>query len=225
MDNINFTFDNLDLHAKAVDSSTKRELDARQDLEVHRKKWRRGAERGRVYNEFLLPYRRNNRIFNNPNERPNPMTKKKRDKEKSQEISETDEITFNQFCQWINIMENLGRRAMTVNYGNVEPKLEVWEFGNCSETNAWTFLCRSDLQIKSRTIPLQKRETKEPCENYKAYGWPIDQENKEYHMVSPTFTHQKICAIMEDTGVLVPEMELKRRVREELAEEKLAKQK
>ncbi|PKB98734.1 hypothetical protein RhiirA5_366817, partial [Rhizophagus irregularis] len=38
--------------------------------------------------------------------------------------------------------------------GNVIPKLEKWEFGNCSEMNAWTCLCRwrPDLQIKSRTI-------------------------------------------------------------------------
>src|ERR1044072_5939503 len=39
-------------------------------------------------------------------------------------------------------------------YGNVILKLEKWEFGNCSEMNAWTYLCqwRPDLQIKSRTI-------------------------------------------------------------------------
>src|SRR5581483_10378323 len=54
--------------------------------------------------------------------------------------------------------------------GNVISKLESWEFGNCSEMNAWTYLCqwRPDLQIMSRTITVYSREIKEPCKNCKA---------------------------------------------------------
>ena len=62
-------------------------------------------------------------------------------------------------------------------YGNVIPELEKWEFGNCSETNAWTCLCqwRSDLPIKSRTITVYDRITKDPCKNCKAIqNWLTD---------------------------------------------------
>src|SRR5581483_33216 len=41
--------------------------------------------------------------------------------------------------------------------GSVIPTLvDHWEFGNCADMNAWTFLCqwRTDLPIKSRTMSL-----------------------------------------------------------------------
>ena len=62
-------------------------------------------------------------------------------------------------------------------YGNVAPKLEDWPFGNCSEMNAWTYLCqwRPDLQIKSQTIIVHSREIMEPCKNCKAIqNWLTD---------------------------------------------------
>src|SRR4051794_19844522 len=55
-------------------------------------------------------------------------------------------------------------------YGKVIPKLEYWEFGNCAEMNAWTYLCQweQDLQIKSQTISVHRRKIMEPCKNCKA---------------------------------------------------------
>src|SRR3954447_9179482 len=49
-------------------------------------------------------------------------------------------------------------------HGNVIPKIKVWEFGNCSETNAWTYLCRwmPDLEIKSQTISVHRRIIMDP---------------------------------------------------------------
>ena len=62
-------------------------------------------------------------------------------------------------------------------HGNVPPKLDVWPFGNCSEMNAWTYLCqwRPDLQINSRTMTVHEREIMDPCENCKAIqNWLTD---------------------------------------------------
>ncbi len=48
--------------------------------------------------------------------------------------------------------------------------------------------------------------------------------NKMEGLANYLYHPEKICAIMEDTGELVPEVELTRRVIEELANEELAKQ-
>lgn len=191
--------------------------------------------------------RRNNRIFNNPNGRPDPMilpvngtaiiiitqwdalcylytinlyfqkTKKRKNRKKYLRQVRSLFRHQDQLCQWITIMENSRRRQpFTVNvswksnqqkitnhafgasitahdpddrkelckyrqnndqyilprdlHANVIPKLTDWEFGNCSEMNAWTYLCRvgPDQQIKSRTISVHNRVITETCENCKA---------------------------------------------------------
>src|SRR4051812_34805068 len=53
---------------------------------------------------------------------------------------------------------------------DVISKIEVWEFRNCAETNAWTSLCqfRTGLLIKTRTISIQSKRVMLLCDNCKA---------------------------------------------------------
>jgi hypothetical protein len=55
------------------------------------------------------------------------------------------------------------------------------------------------------------------------YGMHFLGINKMEGLANYLYHPEKICAIMEDTGELVPEVELERHVRERLAKEELEK--
>ncbi|CAI2186590.1 2408_t:CDS:2 [Funneliformis geosporum] len=74
-------------------------------------------------------------------------------------------------------------------HGNVVPELDLWEFGNCSETNAWIYYAELVDTLKKHR---EYREFHGPTDE-----WLIDLEIKNYfnkHMVSPIFIHLKWLA-------------------------------
>ncbi|RIA87517.1 hypothetical protein C1645_827684 [Glomus cerebriforme] len=177
MDNV-FTNDNLNLHAKPMDSSTKNGMDAKRE---EQKEWR-------VYNKILLPYRRNNRIFNNPNGLPEPIilrlpkeNSKEKNKKKLQEISETGGITLSAPRPNLSMNEYNGtqsqkatsnRRPLSSSSGSKWKCDSYMRKMGVQELLGDECLCQIGWHIKNDR---KFHEFRGPTDE-----WLIDQENKEY---------------------------------------------
>ncbi|PKC15802.1 hypothetical protein RhiirA5_407796 [Rhizophagus irregularis] len=216
MDNVNFgstssIFDNVNLHAKPMDSSTNG-MDTRRVWKCDSENRALGVREllGDECLDLFMPVE-----TRSPNQVSNNISIQKRNKGTMQKLQSYSELVdalkndreFHEFHkstdEWLIDQENKEYFKKTYGITNIHP-LFVDQYG-------MTVLFLDDRDILFAWCEMTK-------------DMDILGINKMEGLANYLYHPEKVCAIMEDTGELVPRVELKRRVKEKRAKEKLEKE-